>query len=180
MNFIIYDLEATCWRGRPPHGVQEVIEIGAFKVNQYGEVLSSFNSFIKPKVNPLLSGFCQYLTSIQQKDVDRAEMFPDVVERFQDWIGIFDEDYLMCSWGKFDKQLLSNDCDLHDLDSDWLEYHTNLKAQYHNIKGMVKYTGLKNTVKREGFEFTGMHHRAIADAENLTKIFLKYLDEWRY
>ena len=165
--------------GRPPHGVQEVIEIGAYKVNEVGEVLSIFNQFVKPWVNPLLSGFCQKLTKISQKDVNSANKFPKVAEAFQDWIEC-EEDYLLCSWGKFDVELLRNDCDLHDIEKDWLEYHTNLKAQYHEIKGVVKYTGLKNTVKREGFEFTGIHHRAISDAENLAKIFIKYIDEWAY
>ena len=180
MNFIIYDLEATCWMGRPPKGVQEVIEIGAYKVNEYGEVLDTFNQFIKPWVNPYLSGFCQRLTKIRQVDVDRARKFPHVSQDFQDWINLYEEDYLLCSWGKFHIQFLRNDCDLHDLEKDWLVHHTNLKQQYHEIKGMVKYTGLKNTTQREGFEFTGIHHRAISDAENLAKIFIKYIDEWRY
>ena len=166
--------------GRPPKGVQEVIEIGAFKVNQYGEVLESFNRFIKPTVNPFLSGFCQRLTKISQGDVNRANTFPRVSQDFQEWIDIYNGDYLLCSWGKFDIQLLRNDCDLHNLEKEWLEYHTNLKQQYHEIKGIVKYTGLKNTTQREGFEFTGIHHRAISDAENLAKIFIKYIDEWSY
>ena len=38
--------------------------------------------------------------------------------------------------------------------------------------------GLKAITKKEGFEFTGIHHRAIADAENLAKIVAKYIDEW--
>ena len=180
MNFIIYDLEATCWRGRPPKGVQEIIEIGAFKINELGEVLSSFNKFVKPWVNPVLSGFCQSLTHISQEDVDRADKFPAVIEQFQDWIDIYDEDYILCAWGKFDIQLLRNDCVLHDLETEWLDHHTNLKAQYHEIIGTSKYAGLKNTTIREGFEFTGIHHRAISDAENLAKIFIKYIDEWRY
>ena len=180
MNFIIYDLEATCWLGRPPQGVQEIIEIGAVKVSPVGEVLSSFSSFIKPWVNPVLSGFCKKLTSITQEDVNRARTFPKVVEAFKDWIDIYDEDYVLCSWGKFDVQLLRNDCNLHKLEDDWLEHHINLKAQYVEIKGHVKYTGLKNTLEREGFEFTGRHHRAINDAENTAKIFIKLIDEWRY
>ena len=180
MNFIVYDLEATCWMGRPPQGVQEIIEIGAYKINEVGEVLGTFNRFVKPWVNPILSGFCQKLTHISQSDVDRAQKFPKVIDDFKDWIDVYDEDYLLCSWGKFDVQLLRNDCDLHKLEDDWLEHHTNLKAQYHQLKGMIKYTGLKNTTKREGFEFTGIHHRAISDAENLAKIFIKYIDEWVY
>ncbi|HMQ07755.1 MAG TPA: 3'-5' exonuclease [Saprospiraceae bacterium] len=180
MNFIVYDLEATCWMGKPPKGIQEIIEIGAFKINHFGEAISSFSSFIQPVANPKLSPFCQKLTSITQSDVDGARKFPQVIQQFQDWIDIYDEEYLLCSWGKFDIDLLRNDCNLHRIETGWLDYHTNLKSQYHEFKKMVKYTGLKNTVDREGFEFTGVQHRAISDAENLAKIFIKYIDEWIY
>ena len=179
MKFILYDLEATCWRGRPPKGVNEIIEIGALMVNGYGEVLDTFNKFIKPDVNPILSGFCTSLTSISQEDVDRAEKFPRVIEQFKDWIEL-DDNYYLCSWGKFDKQLLINDHQLHDLEHDWLESSLDIKGQYQELRSNVKKTGLKNTIKREGFEFTGIHHRAISDAENLAKIFIKYIDSWKY
>ena len=180
MRFIIYDLEATCWMGRPPGGINEIIEIGAVMVDQLGEVKADFCKFVKPHVNPRLSGFCKKLTSISQDDVDRASKYPKVIEEFQNWIDIYDEDYLLCSWGAYDKVMLTDNCKLHKMEIDWLEYHTDLKSQYHTIKGEHKLTGLKNTIKKEGFEFTGIHHRAIADAENLAKIFIKYVDEWVY
>ncbi len=181
MKYIIYDLEATCWRGRPPKGVNEIIEIGAVKVNRYGEVVSAFDKFIKPLVNPVLSSFCTYLTSITQEQVDSAKLFDVVVNQFQDWINDEEdeeEEYALCAWGKFDKQLLINDHNLHKLEYDWLERHADIKTQYHQLKNMRKHGGLKATVKKEGFEFDGIHHRAIADAENLAKIFIKYLDDW--
>ena len=58
VNYIIFDLEATCWLGRPPKGYNEIIEIGAVKINQYGEETGRFESFVKPTVNRKLSGFC--------------------------------------------------------------------------------------------------------------------------
>jgi len=180
MNFIIYDLEATCWQGRPPSLVQEIIEIGAVLINNYGEVEGTFNSFIRPKIHPQLSAFCQELTTIRQSDIDRARYFPDVIEDFQDWAEIFDEDYILCSWGGFDKTMLIQDCQLHDMDYDWVEPHINLKEQYREIKRLRQSKGLKSAVNAEGFEFTGTHHRGIDDAENLARIFAKYLDEWRY
>ena len=180
MNFIIYDLEASCWRGHPPNGVQEVIEIGALKLNNYGEILGVFSKFIKPDVNTTLSYFCMELTTITQNDVNRADRFPVVIEQFQDWIDIYSADYVLCSWGKFDKVMLSNDCELHDLDIDWLEPHINLKAQYHNYKSSDKLRGLANSLKKEGMDFEGTHHRAIDDAKNLAKIFIKYMDIWQY
>lgn len=178
MNYIIFDLEATCWMGRPPHGVNEIIEIGAYKVNEFGEVKGVFNKFVKPTLNPILSGFCKKLTSIAQDDVDRANLYPKVVEEFQEWIDIYDQDYMLCAWGKYDAQMLAINGDLHKIDNDWLDPYMNVKDQYHKLKGEHKLGGLKNTLKSEGFEFTGIPHRAISDAENLAKIFVKYIDDW--
>lgn len=180
MNFIIYDLEATCWRGRPPRKVQEIIEIGALLVNGYGEVEDVFSRFVRPVISPNLSAFCEELTSITQEDVDRADTFDRVIEDFQDWARVFDEDYVLCSWGSFDKRMMIQDCELHDVETDWIDPHINLRQQYRTIRGLRKPTGLRRAVEHEGFEFTGIHHRAIADAENLTKIFTKYLDVWQY
>ncbi|MEM9884583.1 MAG: 3'-5' exonuclease [Bacteroidota bacterium] len=179
MNYIIFDLEATCWQGKPKSKQQETIEIGAFLLNPYGEIKASYNRFIRPILNPYLSTYCTELTSIEQHQVDRARKFDKVIEEFQDWAEVFEEDYWLCSWGKFDQTILQEDCRLHDIEEDWLDYHINLKSQYREIKGLSKERGLKKAVEKEGFDFSGMHHRAISDAENLVKIFLKYLDEWR-
>ncbi|HMR88987.1 MAG TPA: 3'-5' exonuclease [Saprospiraceae bacterium] len=177
MNYIIFDLEASCWLGRPPHGINEVIEIGAVKVNDYNEVESIFSKFIKPTVNPILSDFCTRLTSITQTDVDRSKTFPFIIQEFMDWIGI-DEDFVLISWGKYDKQQLIQDCELHKMETEWLEHHFNLKPAYRALKDLKDEPGLKKAVKLEGFEFTGIHHRAISDAENTAKIFIKYFKEW--
>jgi len=180
LNFIIYDVEATCWRGRPPKGINEVIEIGAVKVNPYGEVISSFCKFIKPSINPQLSSFCKKLTHISQEDIDRADNFKIVIDQYKEWIGVDEEDYVLGAWGDFDKRIIRDNCELHKIEVDWLEYYINIKSQYNTIKARTgkDQTGLKSTVKKEGFEFDGIHHRAISDAENLAKIFSKYIDEW--
>ncbi len=180
MNYIIYDLEATCWENTPIGYVQETIEIGAFRINAYGEVRGRFNRFVKPVVHPTLSPFCRQLTSIGQEDVNRARIFPDVIEEFQDWARIDEEDYLLCSWGSFDKKMFINDCLLHRLDADWVEPHVNLKEQYRLKKRAKKGIGLRKAVEQEGILFTGMHHRGISDAENLVKLFLKYMDSWSF
>ena len=180
MNFIIFDLEATCWQGKPPGLVQEIIEIGAYLMTPYGEVIGEYNRFVRPHLNPHLSSFCQELTSIEQEDVDRAAYFPDVIEEFQDWAGILEEEYLLCSWGRFDRTLLRQDCELHQMESDWTDQHINIKAQYRDLHRLSRAVGLKKAIRREGLEFEGTHHRAIDDAANLLRIFVKYLDVWRY
>jgi len=178
MNFIIFDLEATCWMGRPPHGINEIIEIGAVKINDYGEVDSLFNKFVKPSTNPILSDFCKKLTSISQENIDKASIFPIVIEEFMDWIGVDEEPYTLISWGKYDKDQLSQDCKNHQLETEWLDHHFNLKPAYKYLKNLKDEPGLKRAIKLEGFEFTGIHHRAISDAENTAKIFIKHFKEW--
>ncbi len=178
MNYIVFDIEATCWDGSPPSDTQEIIELGALLLNDYGEVISTFDKFIQPTVHPTLSFFCKKLTSIQQEDVDRASKFEKVIEGFQDWAEVFEEDYVLCSWGDFDRKLLIENCDLHQMDSYWVDRHINIKKQYKHLKRLPKPIGLRKAVLREGFEFTGIHHRAISDAENLAKVFAKYIDEW--
>ena len=72
--FILYDLEATCWRTSRPKRV-EIIEVGAVKVNEDLEITSEFCAFVRPMVHPVISRFCTSLTSIRQSDVDRAPQF---------------------------------------------------------------------------------------------------------
>ncbi len=181
MNYIVFDLEATCWEYRRASHKQEVIEIGALKLDEYAEVTEVFCKFIKPVFHPTLSPFCKKLTSITQEDVEGADEFSAVIEQFQEWIGWQDnEEYILCSWGFFDRKILENNCALHRLDDEWLEHHISLKHQYQKIRGLHKPIGLKRAVEKEGFEFTGTHHRGIDDADNLSKIFRKHFDEWRY
>jgi inhibitor of KinA sporulation pathway (predicted exonuclease) len=160
--------------------VPEIIEIGALRINYYGEILDTFNRFVQPILNPKLSYFCTDLTTIEQINIDRSKKFPDVIDDFQEWAEIDYEDYLLCSWGNFDKKMLIQDCELHDIESDWVDKHINLKRQYHEIKRLRKMRGLKYAVEKEGFDFDGTHHRGIDDAKNLAKLFVKFRDEWRY
>ena len=48
MNYIILDLEATCWQGNAMDRNPEIIEIGAYRVNGYREWIDKFQSFVRP------------------------------------------------------------------------------------------------------------------------------------
>ena len=50
-QFIVYDLEATCWRSRKPRKV-EIIEIGAVKLNENLEIIDDFVSSFGPSFTP--------------------------------------------------------------------------------------------------------------------------------
>ena len=180
MNFIIYDLEATCWNQdafklRP----QEIIEIGALSLNNFGEIQDTFSSLIKPTLYPDLSIFCQELTNITTQDTNKAPLFPVVLEQFLDWVNI-EEDYILCSWGHFDKKMFIQDCKLHHIGSEWTDNHINLKRQYLDFKKLKRSVGLSHALEIDGYEFEGNQHRALPDAENLAVLFVHHLDKWQY
>jgi 3'-5' exoribonuclease 1 len=64
---------------------QEIIEIGAYRVNGYGEWMDHFQAFIKPVMNPRLSTYCMDLTGITQDQVGKAKTFGQVFPIFEDW-----------------------------------------------------------------------------------------------
>lgn len=180
MNFIIFDLEATCWSGNNLRKKQEIIEVGAVKLDAVGEYISQFQRFVRPFQNPQLSAYCTELTGIDQVDVNRASEFDFVARDFQDWIDVENTHYVLCSWGDKDVDLLLHDCQQFSMETDWIQSHADLKAQYHRIRRLKRKQGLRKTLDRESIEFDGSHHRALDDAINTAKLFVKYLDEWQY
>lgn len=178
MNYIILDLEATCWKDRSLNKQNEIIEIGAIKVDSSGIIVDEFNEFIQPKLNPKLSEFCTELTSISQYDIDGAETFPKVISNFTNWINT-SEKYLLCSWGFYDQKQFKKDCKLYNLDAEWAEKHISLKHQYKAIANLKKPIGMGAALRNEELQLDGTHHRGIDDARNICKIFLKHFDKWR-
>lgn len=178
MNYIILDLEATCWKDRNTNKQNEIIEIGALKVNQNKEIESEFAAFVKPKLNPHLSEFCTELTTIEQSDVDGAMPFDAVIKDFQNWINL-EEAYCLCSWGFYDKKQFKMDCELFGLDTSWLKRHISLKHQHADIMKLHRPMGMDGALKMEKIPMEGTHHRGIDDARNITKIFLAHFSEWR-
>lgn len=175
-TFIILDLEATCQENDPDFD-KEIIEIGAVKVDKNLKIIDTFNSFITPKRNPKLSKFCRELTTIRQLDINRAEPFDVVIREFIDWIG---NDYLLCSWGFYDKNQFINDCEMYDLPTEWVNKHISLKHQFAKLYNLRKPCGMAKALKMLNISLKGTQHRGIDDALNITEIFKKLYDKWEY
>ncbi len=182
MNYIVFDLEATCWERSSPENSRpnEIIEIGAVLYNDQFLPVDEYVQFIKPIAYPKLSDFCTELTSIKQSNVDGAPIFSEVVEDFKNWCGQGDNDYILCSWGFYDKKQLKSDCERHGLEHNWTRKHISLKHQYGRMTSNGKPPGMKTALKMEGFSLDGTHHRGIDDARNIAKIFIKYRELWDF
>ncbi len=176
--FLLVDLEATCWERRKVRDKNEIIEIGICVCNTDGEILGKYQSFIRPRINPKLSGFCKKLTGISQQDIDAAEILSVVMADVHDWAETkFSADLKTIkwgSWGNWDVACIERDCNRHNLDFPFSD-HICLKVLYEELRGVE--CGLKEAVRREGFEWEGSEHRALDDAYNSHKIAKLLLTE---
>ena len=80
--------------------------------------------------------------------------------------------------GDYDKKQLESDCHLHGIDSEWINPHFNIKQEYGKLKKLQRSIGLDNALSFEKMNLEGTHHRGIDDARNISKIFLKYFNDW--
>lgn len=180
MNFIILDLEATCWQGNDMNRVPEIIELAAFSVNGYREWVQSFQRFIKPVHHPRLSTYCLELTGINQEQINKAKKFDHVFPDFLEWLESHDQPQLICTWGGKDMDLINNECRSHDIDCSGLPKSINLKSQYASFQNLGREVGLLKALEFSDIEFEGSPHRAIDDAYNTARLFMQYLDQWVY
>ena len=172
---VFFDLEATCWKDKRKKP-NETIEIGAVMLES-GEEISCFDAFVKPKVNPVLSGFCRELTTITQADVDSASPFGVVIDEFVEWIG----DARLWSWGLYDRRQLERDCLIHGRDSSFLvDRHYNFKNDFSRQRRVKKRYGMTRAMRLCGIPMTGTHHRGIDDARNISRIFSFGENRWWY
>ena len=174
MNLCI-DLEATCWREEQKDcmmQIMETIEIGAVIVDNKMDVVSEFNMFIQPVLNPTLSKYCKDLTHIKQSDVNEAHIFPFVWDKFNNWIGEYNPKKFV-SWGDYDNKQLRKDCLLHRVEMFNIP-HTNIKQVVLDKYGITsKRKGMDHIMKKVGMEFVGTRHRAIDDVKNMIILLKK-------
>lgn len=173
---IIFDLEATCEdRNITPRFDNEIIEIGAVKVID-GAVVDEFQTFVRPQRTSVLTTFCKELTSISQGDVDVAPTFPEALNAFRQWASKDVSEYVLASWGFYDRKQIEKDARHHGVSWSELRTHRSLKHEYQDIRRLKRPIGMKGALQKEGIPLDGTHHRGIDDARNIAKIYIAAFD----
>jgi len=169
-NFLVIDFEATCSDDRNfPRDEMEIIEIGAVLQDRDSlEIVSEFQTFVRPVRHPELTPFCRELTSIQQSDVDSAPRFQEAASSLRQWLPDIPS-YRFCSWGNYDRNQLRQDCQFHNVAYPFDAGHTNLKAELASLLGIRKPLGIGGMLKRLGLSFEGTPHRGIDDVRNIVR-----------
>lgn len=109
MNYIVIDLE---WNGswsKKAHGYfNEIIEVGAVKVDEQMRVVGEFRAAIKPVVSKKLSTIVTDLTNITAEELEDGTTFAGMMRQLSKWMG--KEPSTVLTWSTTDLLVLMENC----------------------------------------------------------------------
>lgn len=102
MNYIIFDLEwNNAYNYKTKKGMNEIIEIGAVKLNSRLEIVDTFKQLIKPRVSKKLGSRFKNLTKISMEEINESGIdFDDAFADFARWSR--GKSNIFLSWSKSD------------------------------------------------------------------------------
>ena len=102
MDYIIFDLEwNNAYNYKTKKGMNEIIEIGAVKLNSKLEVVDTFKQLIKPRITKKLGSRFKNLTNISMDEIkENGVDFDDAFSDFSRWSR--GEDTVFLSWSTSD------------------------------------------------------------------------------
>lgn len=105
MNYIILDLEWNNTYCKKKKGfLNEIIEIGAVKLNNNLQVIDIFDILIKPQLGKKLHTRVKELTNITNDDINTGIPFSQAMSNFRKWVS--HEKNVILTWGDTDVRVL--------------------------------------------------------------------------
>ena len=131
---IVLDFEfAPVPKQRQRRGLRnEIIEIGAVKLDYHGNVMGEFSQFVQTEFTEGVAFPVRELTGISAADTAMADPLYMVIKRLSDWIGRYSAQ-IVC-WSGTDRRQLLTECQAKHIDlaafpTDWAD----LQAFYTSI-----------------------------------------------
>lgn len=115
---LFFDIEFTCnedslktnWAN--PKYPPEIIEIGLL-IYEKGNIIDSYENFVKPSINPTLSSYCKKLTGINQIEIDNSLFLSQINLEITSWLSKYNISSAY-SWGKEDIIFWENDSSIQN------------------------------------------------------------------
>jgi DNA polymerase III epsilon subunit-like protein len=180
MEYIVLDMEWNQpWPGSPsaqkvlPVQIRgEIIQIGAVRLTDQGQVADEFQVMIRPKYYRRLNRRVSKLTGIKESRLrEEGIPFPDAMEQFKRWCG---EDIVFLTWGFDDIGILRENLRLFGLEESWTEKWFNAQMIFNaQTDGSNSQKALKTAMEIFGIEATRPAHDALGDAFHTAQICAK-------
>ena len=171
MDYIVLDMEWNQpWPGSPsskkvlPVTIRgEIIQIGAVRLTEGGQVADEFQVMIRPKYYRRLNRRVSKLTGIKESRLNEEGIpFPAAMEQFRSWCG---EDVVFLTWGFDDIGILRENLRLFNLSEDWTGKWYNAQMIFNaQTDGSNSQKALKTAMEIFGIEATRPAHDALGDA----------------
>lgn len=109
MQYIVIDLEWNGSYSKKAHGYfNEIIEVGAVKVDEQMRIVDTFRAAIKPVVSKKLSSIVTDLTNITAEELEDGTTFVGMMRQLSRWMG--DEPSAVLTWSTTDLLVLMENC----------------------------------------------------------------------
>ncbi len=109
MQFVVVDLEWNGGYSKKAHGYfNEIIEIGAVKLDESFRVVDEFGMQIKPVVSRKLSSVVTELTHISAEELEDGTTFAKMMRRFAAWVG--EQPTVLLTWSTTDLLVMMENC----------------------------------------------------------------------
>ncbi len=182
MNYIIFDLEwnnTYSYANKKP--INEIIEIGAVKLDGKLNVIDTFKQLVKPRFSKKLSSRCKNLTKITNEEINEFGIpFEKAIADFRQWSG--GENSVFLSWSNSDLYVLVSNYSkiIGNCNIDFIKYYCDaqkycmsfIERDAQNSNNQI---GLANCANIFNIDVDlSKLHRALADCY-LTTECLKYV-----
>ncbi len=171
-NKIVLDLEFTPLRDPDLQRVanNEIIEIGAVKLDEQNKLLDEFQLYVKPQYSSIPSHITK-ITGITEETVADAPEYPEAIRRFTAWVGD-SEPSRFYTWSTSDQNVILREADLKEV---WLAdmyyaHWVDLQRIHQRMYGFARPMNLTNALGSMQIYFNGTEHGALADARNTAEI----------
>lgn len=180
MHYIVMDMEwNTAYCKKLGGFMNEVIEIGAVKLNESMEESDSFSVIVKSQVGKRLQSRVKTLTHLTNEDIANGISFQKALSQFADWVGAEENTFL--TWGDGDIRTLIKNCKFFVAQETLPFVRNYADAQkycqsFTDAAGASQQLGLSAAAEKLGIDPDAFpHHRALDDsrltAECIRKVF---------
>lgn len=148
----------------------EIIEIGAIKLDNYMKPIKEVKAFIKPSIIKILNPKISEITNITEKDLELGIEFVEGMDMIK---SLVDEGDIVCSWAKDDIIHIIRNSNYHGYkDLSWLKNYLDIQEYSTKILGKKKSLSLKNALEEFKIKMdNNTLHDALNDAVYTSLVF---------
>lgn len=181
LNYIVFDMEwnQPISKNSYPYvkiGSQltnEIIQIGAYKLNDKFQITDSFCRYVHPSFYKKLNRNVLKITELDKENIENGDDFIDVFEDFMTWCG---KDFCFFTWGPDDISVMRQNINFYSLSPDKIKNWYNLQLIYSKevLNNSVQ-CALNSAMEHFGIDVSEARHLhdALNDAYYTALIFQK-------